>query len=223
MAEAALWTIELVLGIDLIDAVRIAGAMTVRLYHAPNSRSARVRWLLEEIGADYELTVVTGDERSSDEHRLRHPLGRVPALETDEGTLFETAALCLHLAERHPEADLLPTEGSFDRALVYQWISVGLTEIEPFLAEAVRAAESDPGRAEAARERARSGVQVAESALEQHEFLVGDRFSVADILCGSNLFSARRAELTTNAPAVDAYLARLEARPARKRAYETTD
>lgn len=197
--------------------------MAVRLYHAPNSRSARVRWLLEEIGADYDVTVVTREERSSDEHRRRHPLGRVPALETDEGTLFETAALCLHLAERHPEAGLLPPEGSFDRALVYQWISVGLTEIEPFLAEAARAAESDPGRAEVARERARSGVQVVNAALEHHDFLVGDRFSVADILCGSNLFSARRAELITDAPAVAAYLDRLEARPARKRAYETTD
>lgn len=196
--------------------------MTVRLYHAPNSRSARVRWLLEEIGADYDVTVVTREQRSSDEHRRRHPLGRVPALETNEGTL-STAALCLHLAEQHPEAGLLPPEGSFDRALVYQWISVGLTEIEPFLAEAARAQESDPERAQAARERARGGVHVAEATLSHHDFLVGDAFSVADVLCGSNLFSARRAELTADAPAVAAYLDRLEARPARKRAYETTD
>lgn len=197
--------------------------MTLRLYHAPGSRSARVRWLLEEIGADYELSVVTREERSSDEHRRRHPLGRVPALETDEGTLFETAALCLHLAEQHPEAALLPAEGSFDRALVYQWISVGLTEIEPFLAEAMRDDESDPGRAEAPRARARSAVRVVDGALEHREFLVGDRFSVADILCGSALFSARQAGLTAGAPAVEAYLVRLEARPAHKRAYEATD
>ena len=198
-------------------------AMTLRLYHSPNSRSARVRWLLEEIGADYEITVVTREQRSSAEHRQRHPLGRVPALETDEGVVFETAAICLYLAEQHPEAGLLPTEGSFDRALVYQWISIGLTEIEPFLAEAARAAESDPDRAQAARDRARDGVQVAEAILSDHDFLVGNRFSIADVLCGSNLFSARRAELTSDAPAVVAYLDRLEARPARKRAYDTTD
>jgi glutathione S-transferase len=193
--------------------------MTLRLSHSPNSRSARVRWLLEEIGADYELVPVTGEERRSAEHLRRHPLGRVPALETDEGTLFETAALCLHLAERNPQAGLLPVEGSFDRALVYQWISVGLTEIEPFLGEATRAAESDPDRAEAARERVRRTVEVLDTALEHGEYLVAGRFSVADVLCGSALFSAARAELTSAAPAVTAYLARLEARPARKRAY----
>jgi glutathione S-transferase len=196
--------------------------VTLRLSHAPNSRSARVRWLLEELGADYELRLVRGEDRSSAEHRQRHPLGRVPALETDEGTLFETAAICLHLAEQHPESGLLPAEGSFARALVYQWISVGLTEIEPFLAEAARAAESDPPRAETARGRVRGTVEVLDAALTGHEYLVGERMSVADVLCGSALFAARRAGLTAEAPALDAYLARLEARPARKRAYEPT-
>jgi glutathione S-transferase len=193
--------------------------VALRLFHAPNSRSARVRWLLEEIGADYEITVVTREDRSGDAYRQRHPLGRVPALETDGGTLFETMALCLHIAETHPEAGLLPPAGSFDRALVYQWISVGLTEIEPFLGEANRAAESDPERAEVARERVRAAVRVVDNALGEREFLVGDHLSVADVLCGSALFSVRRAELISNAPAVTAYLARLESRPARERAY----
>jgi glutathione S-transferase len=197
--------------------------MALRLFHAPNSRSARVRWLLEETGAGYEITVVTRDDRSTDAYRQRHPLGRVPALETDEGTLFETAAICLHIAETHPEAGLLPAEGSFERALVYQWISVGLTEIEPFLAEATRAAESDPERAELARERVRTTVRAVDNVLSGREFLVGDQLSVADVLCGSALFSARRAELVSEAPAVQAYLERLEARPARERAYAPAD
>src|SRR5271170_5089742 len=89
-------------------------AVALRLFHSPNSRSARVRWLLEEIGADYEISLVTREDRSSEAHRQRHPLGRVPALETDNGTLFETMALCLHIAETHPEAGLLPAEGSFE-------------------------------------------------------------------------------------------------------------
>jgi len=195
--------------------------VAVRLSYSPNSRSVRVRWLLEEIGADYELRPVRGDERAGAEHRSRHPLGRVPALETEDGTLFETAALCLHLAERHPEAGLLPAEASFERALVYQWISFGLTEIEPFIAEASRAAESDPERAQAARERVRTAVGVLDSVLARGDYLVAGRFSVADVLCGSALFSARRNELIEGRDAVAAYLARLETRPARVRAYET--
>jgi glutathione S-transferase len=197
--------------------------VALTLFHAPNSRSARVRWLLEEIGADYDISLVAREDRSTDGYRQRHPLGRVPALETEGGTLFETMALCLHIAETHPEAGLLPPEGSFERGLVYQWISVGLTEIEPFVGEANRAAESDPERAEVARERVRATVRVINDALDDGEFLVGDRLSVADVLCGSALFSARRAELVSEAPAVTAYLERLESRPARERAYAPAD
>jgi len=197
--------------------------VTVRLAYSPNSRAARVRWLLEELGAEYELIPVSGEARRSAEHLRRHPLGRVPALETAAGTLFETAAICLHLAELNPAAGLLPAEGSYERALVYQWISVGLTEIDAFVAEATRAAESDPERAEAARERVRSAVAAVEAALERDDFLVGGRFSVADVLCGSSLFTARRNGLTAAAPAVERYLEQLEARPARQRAYAAAD
>jgi glutathione S-transferase len=194
--------------------------MALRLSHSPGSRSARVRWLLEELDADYELVPVDRDARSSPEHRRRHPLGRVPALETDEGTLFETAALCLYLAELHPEAGLLPPEASFARALVYQWISFGLSEIEPFTAEAARLSESDPERAEQARERVRLAVAALEDVLARNAFLVGDKLTVADVTCGSALFSARRQGLTDGHTAVAAYLERLEQRPARTRAYE---
>jgi glutathione S-transferase len=57
----------------------------VRLYHLPGSRSTRALWTLEEIGAPYELTVMTGEERLGEEHRRRHPLGRGPVLELDDG------------------------------------------------------------------------------------------------------------------------------------------
>jgi glutathione S-transferase len=183
----------------------------------PNSRSARVRWLLEEVGGTYELVPVVHEDRT--EQHARHPLGRVPALETDDGMLFETSALCLHIAEQHPEAGVLPAEGSYERALVYQWISFGLTEIEPFLGEARRADESDPERAELARERVRTALAAVEALLASNDFLVGDDFTVADILCGGALISARRAGLTEDSPAIQAYIARLEERPARVRAY----
>jgi glutathione S-transferase len=78
----------------------------MRLYHLPPSRSTRVLWLLEEIGQPYELTLMKGEDRQTDEHRRRHPLGRVPVLEDDEGFLFESAALCLHLADLYPDAQL---------------------------------------------------------------------------------------------------------------------
>lgn len=196
--------------------------MALTLYHSPGSRSSRIRWLLEELELDYAVELVPREARSSKDYRRRHPFGRVPALETDEGVIFETAAICLHVAEMHPAAGLIPSEGSYARAQVYQWISVGLTEVEPHVAEARRSAETDPDRAEAARDHVLAAVAVVDRALNGRDYLVGGRFTVADLLCGSSLFGARRLELTSDAPALDGYLERLEARPARRRAYADT-
>src|ERR1700733_12052807 len=102
-----------------------------RLYYMPRTRSSRVLWLLEEIGAPYELTEITGGQRRSPEHLGRHPLGRVPALELGDGTtMFESAAICLQLADLHPESALNAPLGSSERGLVYQWVVFGMTELE---------------------------------------------------------------------------------------------
>jgi glutathione S-transferase len=69
-------------------------------------RPIRVVWALEEVGADYELVPMSAEEASSAEHRVRHPLGRVPVLEDEHGPMFESTALVLHIAEPYPEAGL---------------------------------------------------------------------------------------------------------------------
>lgn len=189
----------------------------MRLYHVPGTRSTRVLWLLEEIGAPYELTVITREERQTPEHRRRHPLGRVPVLEDDDGFVFESAALCLHLADLHPEAQLIPPLGTHERALVYQWTVFAMTELETAAIEA-RRGDDDPARAQAGAERFQAAAHAVERALEGHDYLVGDRFSVADLVCGAVLIFGKNAGLTDNLPNITGYLARLEARPARTRA-----
>ena len=121
----------------------------MRLYHVPSSRSTRVLWLLEEIGRPYELTVMKGEDRQTDEHRRRHPLGRVPVVEDDEGFLFESAALCLQLADLYPDAQLNWSLGTHERGLVYQWTLFAMTELEPAIIEARRHREDDTARAQA--------------------------------------------------------------------------
>src|SRR5690242_964251 len=102
-----------------------------RLYYMPRTRSSRVLWLLEEIGEPYELTEIAGAQRRSAEHLRRHPLGRVPALELGDGTtMFESAAICLQLADLNPTAGLIPRLGSAERALVYQWVVFAVAELE---------------------------------------------------------------------------------------------
>jgi glutathione S-transferase len=191
----------------------------VRLYHLPPSRSMRVLWLLEEIGEPYDVTVLTGDERRTDEHKLRHPLGRVPVLEDDEGFLFESAALCLQLADVYPDAQLSWPLGTHERGLVYQWVMFSMTELEPAVIE-VRAARraEDAARTEAGVERFRTAAAVIETALAGCEYLVGGRFSVADLVCGAVLGFGKSTELIDELPNIEAYVERLDVRPARARA-----
>jgi glutathione S-transferase len=187
----------------------------MRLYHLPVSRSVRVVWTLEECGAEYDLrTLSSWDERKTDEYLAHHPLGRVPALDLDEGPLFESVALCLQVADMHPDAGLLPPCGSYDRGLVYQWALFGATEFEPPVVDWWYR-EDNPDRGEAAFEPARTAAGVVRGALAGREYLVGGRFGLADIVVGDVLGWARDTKLIDDMPALLAYLERLEARPAR--------
>src|SRR4029077_10949673 len=98
---------------------------------SPGTRGTRVVWTLEEIGEPYEVKIVTREDRGSKEHRRRHPLGRVPVIELDNGrTIFESAAICLHLADLYPDAGLIPEVGTYERGLTYQWSVFAMAEVE---------------------------------------------------------------------------------------------
>ena len=186
----------------------------MRLYHVPNTRGSRVLWILEETGEPYEVVRFSREQAREPEHLARHPLGKVPVLDDGDGLVFESAAQILHVAERHPEAGLISPPGSHDRALEYQWAFYAGTELEPAVqAVAFERADSDP-------ERARRVAQVVEDALEGREYLVADRFGVADLLVGAVLIFAGRFGLVDGLPNVAAYIERLDARPARQRALE---
>jgi len=194
----------------------------MRLYHIPHTRSTRVLWLLEEIGEPYELTVMKREDRQTDEHRRRHPLGQVPVLEDDEGFLFESAALCLHIADLNPDAQLSWPPGTHERGLVYQWTLFAMTTVEPAIYAALHPPEGDPAGVEAGVERVRTAAGVVEHALDGHEYLVGDRFSVADVVCwdgcGAVLRFARSGGFGDELPNLGGYVERLEARPAYRHA-----
>src|SRR5438105_3900591 len=146
----------------------------MRLFHVPNTRSTRVLWLLEEVGAPYDLTLMTADERRGEDHVTRHPLGRVPVIEDDEGFVFESLAILLHIADLHSEAGLIPPAGSHDRALVYQWSVFAMTELEPAVLEVFRARRAeDKERIDAAVESFREAAAVVEDAPDEGDYLVG--------------------------------------------------
>ena len=177
----------------------------------PRTRSSRVLWMLEEVGAPCELVKLAPEERKSPEHLARHPLGRVPALELDDGTvIFESAAICLQLADLHPEAGLIGSVGSTDRALAYQWVLCGMTELESSLYRWIFGDLEDASL----RERFTGVATALDQALKGRDWLLGDRFTVADVICASVLGGAHTRGLLADWPGLQAYVERAEARPA---------
>jgi glutathione S-transferase len=196
----------------------------MRIYHREHTgRPLRAVWALEEAGQEYEVVKMTTEEGKGDEHRARHPLAKVPVLEDDEGYVFESAAIVLHIADSFPSANLIPEPGSHDRALVYQWTVFGPSEMESPLIESAMHAQTDPERSAKARKRFDERTEAVAAALGDREHIVAESFTVADIMIGSALkFTARIGfadELPEN---LRAYMARLEARPAYVRAFERT-
>lgn len=208
-----------------MPAPRCYGPVMLRLHYVPKTRATRPRWLLEELGVSYELVRLDpskGETRTA-EHTARHPLQHVPVLETERGVLFESAALVLHLAERHQERPLLPPEGSFERGLALQWIFYAMTELEPqalaVYVERVQKKQPDSIPCREARAKLAQAVRPLERPLSEHPFLLPGGFSAADVVLGSVLLWAHRMEaLPDDVPRVRSYVAALEARPAYQRA-----
>jgi glutathione S-transferase len=198
-------------------------ALPPRLYYMPRTRSSRVLWLLEEIGEPYELTEVAGGQRRSAEHLRRHPLGRVPALDLGDGTtMFESAAICLQLADLNPAAGLIPPLGSTERALVYQWVVFAVAELEAPLFRWIRELSEDTSDSKA-RDRFAQAAIAMESALDGSDWLLDAQFTVADVMCASVLQGANSREMLRPWPELEAYVQRSESRPAYARAAAISD
>jgi len=103
-----------------------------RLYWAPDTGALAPQIILEEVAADYKLVVLDYDahEETEADFLALNPRGQIPALTLPDGTVItESAAMVLHLADTHPEANLLPPLGSIDRARVYRWLFYAVANI----------------------------------------------------------------------------------------------
>lgn len=199
--------------------------MSLTLYFVPQTRATRPRWLLEELGVPYELVQLdpAKGETRTEEYKRLHPLGHVPALKDGEQVLVESAAICMHLADRFPEKRLAPAPGTAERGRYYQWILYAMTSVELplitlFEARTGRKAQT-PEALEAARSRLRDVVQVVERALGDAPFILGEHFSAADVVLGATLSWGLRMKELEGFPRVAAYAARLMDRPAAKVAF----
>jgi len=193
---------------------------SLRVYHRVGAgRPIRLVWALEEVGGDYELVTMSPEEAQGAAHLARHPLGRVPVLEDEQGPMFESTALVFHVAELYPDAGLLPPVAKHERAVVQGWSIFAMTELEAPAIDSYRQRESNPEAAATAAARCADAAKALEGALSvTPPYLVGSRFSVADIVAGSVLGVAVRVGAIEASPAISAYLESLTARPAWQRA-----
>jgi glutathione S-transferase len=200
----------------------------MKLYFFQQSRATRVRWMLEELGAPYELVPVdmTKGEHKHPDYMKVHPMGSLPAIEDNGVPLFESAAILMYLADKYPEKGLAPAVGTPARGEYYQWILFAMTEVEAPLSTIAQhtrflpEADRSPAVIERSSKRFKAVAAVLEARMKDREYLLGDTFTAADVVLGGVLFLATRVgQLGDDLPVLKAYSARLLARPAAKKGY----
>jgi len=198
----------------------------IKLYHSRQSRSVRPRWLLEEIGAPYELVTLDMQkgEHKTPAYMKVHPHGAVPALVDGDLQLFESAAICAYLADKFPEKRLAPPVGTPARGLYYQWMVYAIATLEPpvidvFMQTAMLPeAERSPAVLAAARKKFGDVATVLEQALGTRPFLLGEQFTAVDVMIGSTLGWAQMLGLLEGKKTLHEYVQRLSERPASQKA-----
>jgi len=183
-------------------------------------RDVRVRWALEEAGIPYQERLIGREDRATPAYRALQPFGQVPAIETDELKLFESGAIVLHIAEKS-EA-LMPSDAN-GRARTRAWIFAALNSVEPpidKLAEIdlFHAAEAWAlARRPMVLEMVKMRLMALEDWLDGRDYLE-DRFTAGDLLMTTVLRVLRYTDIVSGRPALKAYQARCEARPAFQKA-----
>lgn len=188
------------------------------LYHGPQSRSSRIIWLLEELGAEYTLKITDisrPDGSGGADPGNPHPDKKVPALEDDGVVVTESIAIVLYLTDKFPNAGIGPRIGDPKRGRYLTWLAYYAGVIEPVVNFEFAGVADNPALARTFRDRAAMDRRITDG-LKPGPYLLGDTFSGADILIAS-LGQFQRQMLPAGEP-VDSYLARCNARPALARA-----
>ena len=186
------------------------------------ARDTRVRWALEEVGMPYEVRLVSFEAMKEPAHLALHPFGQIPTYEEGDLVLFETGSIVLHIAERH--AGLLPQDViGWPRAIT--WMFAALNTVEPPILELFTAKilEGDKPwskeRVPLVEARIRGRLTQLSAHLGDADWLDG-AFSAGDLMMASVLLRIKSSGILDEFPNLAAYLARAEARPAYKRAFE---
>lgn len=201
-----------------------------KLFYYPGNASMAPHFVLEEIGAPFALRLVdrkVGGQKNP-QYMKRNPMGRIPTLVDGDLVLFESAAICLHLADRHPDAGLVPAVGSDERAQLYKWLMFLTNTIQPDLMTFFYPEQytTDPGGTAAVKAAAEVRLSVAHGVINEAlerggPYLLGESISVADFFLLMLVEWGRALKQPpTNLAAIRRCNDLLMARPAVQRAFQ---
>jgi glutathione S-transferase len=187
----------------------------ITLYHSPNSRSASMVWLLEELEVEYQTQIV--DFRKADGSGARdpanpHPHGKVPALKDGDDTVFEGSAIALFLTDKYRTKKLGPLAGEPQRGEYLSWLAYRPGVMEPSIICRrfnIKHVFGAMGWAPA-----EEVEELLNSHLASREYFLGKNFSALDILLGGGLHFLMPAKMIKETPVLKAYSERITARPA---------
>jgi glutathione S-transferase len=191
------------------------------LMHKPQSRSASILWLLEEIGCPYEtriVTIKTADGKGARDPANPHPHGKVPALVHDGHVVFETPAIALYLTDLFPDAKMGPKVGDAKRGAYLSWLVYRTGVMEPaFLERRLNIPHVYGAMGWGPPEEVE---EVLNAHLSENRYFLGDEFSAADIVAGGGLNFMILFKMLTETPVLRDYVARITDRPAYRKTME---
>ena len=195
--------------------------MNLILFHAPNSRSGAAHILLEELGAPYDLHVLNlkKNEQRAPEYLAVNPMGKVPAIRHGDALVTEQPAVFIYLADLFPQAGLAPALGDPLRGPYLRWLAFYGSSFEPAITDLAMKREPTPpmmcpyGDFD-------TMLATLTAQLRAGPYLLGERFSAADVLWGISLGWATMFKLVPELPEIMTYIDRVSSRPAARRAVE---
>jgi len=185
----------------------------MKLYFHPKSRAQIVKWMLDECGVPYEIVPVDFQKR---EHKTPqfleiNPAGKLPALVDGDARVFESAAICIYLGDKFPDARLAPGIASPERGRYLSLMVYATSQLEPSMGDALLGAP--PATAQRGWTDFETAKDVVERELGDGPYLFGDWFTAADVMIGSMFIYLRMWGSPLGRPALEAYADRLLARP----------
>lgn len=188
----------------------------ITFYYNPMSRGRIVHWMLEEVGAKYEIKPLSLEklEHKSPEYLAVNPMGKVPAIVHEGTVITETPAICAYLADRFPEANLAPRLTEAARGSYYRWMFFTSSCLEQAIVDHLSGRPPFERPGASAYGSYKQVLDTLEGALLPHRYLLGNQFTAVDVYLSSCLAWGFMTKALPMRPVFESYVARCSDRPA---------